>query len=70
MVPQLLAQRGQFGVDVASSGAPLRLALADGIVRPAAADRSADARSRRTRGWRCSTRLGSDIEPSGADAPE
>ena len=47
--------------------APLR---PDGIVKPAAAERSAEARSRRTRGWRCSTRLGNDIEPTGADAPE
>ena len=43
---------------------------APGTVSPAAADRSADARSRRTRGCRCSTRLGNVIEPTGADAPE
>ena len=51
-------------------GRPLRLRFADGTSRPAAADRSAEATSRRTRGWRCSTRLGSVIDPSGADAPE
>ncbi len=59
---------GQFGVGVA--GSTVVPARRDGTSSPAAADRSADARSRRTRGWRCSTRLGSDIDPSGADAPE
>ena len=66
---QLLAQARQLGIDVvvlrlATSPAPV------GDVIPAVADRSADATSRRTRGWRCSTRLGNVIEPTFAEAPE
>ena len=71
MMAHFVAQRGQFGVDVAFVRvARCACASADGTSSPAAADRSADATSRRTRGLRCSTRFGSVIDPSGADAPE
>ena len=65
---QLFAQAGQLGSTSWSRGGPLRLPLGTAI--PAVADRSAEATSRRTRGWRCSTRLGSVIEPTFAEAPE